>query len=198
MFLLGPAEYFAVNLVGGPVYVEPLTGRVPSILVVRPMRQGFTTSTVQVSCGDQIFDTMVGLAASEWVVRFFAWQRWTPEGSPADWDAALAAEPLDTLHSGEVDFWWGGQQPTDSVPPEQFITVGETSLNLPAGSYVAHVIADDGVRIFVDDRPVLTRWTRDFVRYDRGSFSVSTGVHRFRVEHFQAQGSSWLQFWIDQ
>jgi hypothetical protein len=196
LFLAGRSGYFDVTLVTGPVFVEPLAGRVPSSVVVRPMRPGFAEANVQVTCGDRVFDAKVGLAASDWLVRFYGWEAAASGEPPADWAEVTAGAPLDTLHTDRVDFWWGGKPPTDRVPAEHFATVGETSVNIPGGTYTARTISDDGIRVFVDGKSVVDNWTTHGPKEDRGSFTVSTGMHRFRVEHCQIDGSSWLQFWI--
>ncbi|MBN1423261.1 right-handed parallel beta-helix repeat-containing protein [Candidatus Fermentibacteria bacterium] len=197
VFITGPPGYFNVGLVTGPVFVEPLAGRIPAEIVVTPHRQGFVTTTLQIDLAGEPVDCQISLASAPWRVRFFGWERSGPDDLPKDWSAVIAAPPLDSLLVDAVDFWWGGKAPTDAVPAERFATVCETSINLPTGTYAAHTISDDGVRLFVNDAPVITNWTPHFAREDRGVFTVGTGTHRFRVEHCQIDGSSWLQVWID-
>lgn len=197
VFLAGPAGYFNVGLVTGPVFVEPLAGRFPACIVVTPSRQGFVSTTLQIDCAGEPLDCWVSLASAPWRVRFFGWESSGPDGLPDDWEAVVTAAPLDTLQVDAIDFWWGGEKPTDAVPAERFATVCETSINLPSGAYVAHAISDDGVRLSVNDIPVITNWTPHFAREDRGAFTVATGSHRLRVEHCQIDGSSWLQVWVN-
>lgn len=191
-------QTFDVRFVAGPVYVEPLAGRLPARIRVTPARSGFVVATLQVACGDSIHDVRVFIASSPWFVRFFGWEPSAPGEPPGDFAAVTAAEPLDTLITDRIDFWWGGAAPTVRVPAEHFATVAETTVDLPAGTYVMHAISDDGIRVFVDGAPVIDEWSAHFSREDRGTFSITTGRHVVRLEHCQIDGSSWLQAWITQ
>ncbi len=196
LFLTGPAMPFEVGLVSGPVTVEPLSGRVPARLEVRPLGQGWISSSLQIEARGQGLETSVSLASSPWRVRFYAWSPEGSDGGLPDVTGVVSQPPLDEQETEAIDFWWGGAPPTERVRATHFLTVGETTISLPAGTYVAHTISDDGVRLFLDGRILIEDWTEHFVKEDRASFTVATGLHRFRVEHCQAEGSSWLQVWI--
>ena len=57
------------------------------------------------------------------------------------------------------------------------------------------VISDDGVRVWLDDKLVVDRWSVHESIVDR--VPVTPGRHRLRVEYFEATGWAELQirFW---
>lgn len=54
-----------------------------------------------------------------------------------------------------------------------------------AGTWVFHTTSDDGVRVFVDDKPVIDNWTNHFAADDEGRVELPAGPHDVRVEYYQ-------------
>ena len=61
-----------------------------------------------------------------------------------------------------------------------------------AGEHTFFATADDGVRIFVDDRPVVDDWTSHAAKESSGKATLAPGEHRLRVEYFQLRGPAAL------
>ena len=73
---------------------------------------------------------------------------------------------------------------------------GAWRLELPAGKYEIHTLADDGIRVFIDDKLQIDSWTPAPVatKRDKAEFSLVQGSHNIRVEYFQVIGPARLQF----
>jgi len=61
-----------------------------------------------------------------------------------------------------------------------------------AGEHTFFAKADDGVRVFVDDKPVIDDWTSHPATDSSGKATLTAGDHRLRVEYFQLRGSASL------
>ena len=63
------------------------------------------------------------------------------------------------------------------------------------GRYVAWSRSDDGIRVFLNDRPVIQAWNNHGSKLDSGTVSVEAGqTYRLRVEYYQDAGASVAKF----
>jgi GH43 family beta-xylosidase len=63
-----------------------------------------------------------------------------------------------------------------------------------AGEHTFFAKADDGVRVFVDDKAVIDDWASHPVTESSGKVTLTTGEHTLRVEYFQLRGPASLAF----
>ena len=61
-----------------------------------------------------------------------------------------------------------------------------------AGEHAFFAKADDGVRVFVDDKAIVDDWTTHATTESTGKVTLAAGVHRLRVEYFQVRGPASL------
>ena len=63
----------------------------------------------------------------------------------------------------------GANTPNANVPADHFALLATTEFEMEAGDYSLEVSSDDGVRVYLDDRPVVEAWTcaHDDGRKDR-------------------------------
>ena len=90
--------------------------------------------------------------------------------------AALALGDGWTLYAGP-----GGQR-------QNFGLVATASVDLPAGKYRVAATSDDGVCVFVDDRPLIQAWAPRPATTDEAVVELGPGRHEWRVEYFNAAG----------
>ncbi|MBI3267449.1 MAG: right-handed parallel beta-helix repeat-containing protein [Planctomycetes bacterium] len=197
VYALGPAGAYQVLTVEGEVEVTPAAGRLPGTLRIAPKRSGLLPFRARVRIGEATLEVAGTLVAAEWEVRFYKWKGRGPKRPPEDWTAVVAAAPLESRKLDRIDFTWGAQPPGERVPADYFATVGTTELDFPAGAYDFRTRSDDGVRVWVDDRPVIDDWTWHGPTEDRGTVSLAAGKHRLRIEHFELDGHAQLQLWIE-
>jgi len=63
------------------------------------------------------------------------------------------------------------------------------------GSYTFRLEADDGVRLWLDDRLLGEAWVPDRANHLDAHVELSEGRHRIRIEFFQRGGAKVLEFW---
>lgn len=126
-----------------------------------------------------------------WQVRFFTY--------PAGVDMTAGPMPLleaisrPPVHRETVSrLRYLSVPPRPGLPAAHYVTVAETALTLPRGRYELRVLADDGVRVFVDGTVVLEEWRHQVPTRFAVPLEV-TGFQRLRVEHFQITGAAALE-----
>ncbi|HET8632975.1 MAG TPA: right-handed parallel beta-helix repeat-containing protein [Gemmatimonadales bacterium] len=139
----------------------------------------------------------------------FGWQRFQPATTwhltfiPTDTSARnadttqlrtlLARPPVAMLDTNDVDLMWA-RPPIKLVPAESILTVATATITLPEGRYTLRTIADDAIRVWVDDRLVLDDW----VPGDSHVMEVElplAGTHTIRAVHLQLDG--WYEMRVE-
>lgn len=117
----------------------------------------------------------------------------TLSGSP------VAAKTFDASADKGLHQDNGYSSPMPSVAADHFSARYVTAKRMPAGQYVLRGGADDGIRVYVDDKLVLDRWTYSAYREDAVMVPVTDNpslpdatknVHTIRVEYLEAAGNS--------
>lgn len=102
------------------------------------------------------------------------------------------------LHEREdksIDFNWYANAPAPNVPDDNFSAEWIGRWIFPGtGNYDFHVVADDGVRIFIDGQRVFESWQLQVIDT---TFKVNVGLgeHEVRVEYMELQG--WARLHLD-
>ncbi len=128
----------------------------------------------------------------------------TPTPLPAIWDLKAyrfkptnsAGEPseLATVTAGKPFFEQQPPQLQINVPADQaaqvqnVVNLAKAVFDLPQGVYQLWAVADDGVRVFLDDKLVIDRWEQNDRKPVLVDVAVDAGTHTLRVEHFQRDG----------
>ncbi len=101
----------------------------------------------------------------------------------------LAGTPVYQATERRVDYAWGTGAPT-GLPQNLFSIRWTGWWNFEAGEHTFFVFADDGVRLWLDDRLLIDHWqTGGEDHY--GTATVSTaGLHRLKLEYFEEYGSA--------
>jgi parallel beta-helix repeat protein len=147
------------------------------------------------------------IAPGDWATKFF-----TLEGTGVPEKAAfakLAVAQERNIVLPEIDFDFQGKAPKDAVrsPDASSITVGadrfgvSTSANMRIlpGRYRVCVLADDGVRVSMDGKAVIDRWSaRSAPAVETFEFELTEMREIiFDVEYFQDKGPSRLRLWFE-
>ena len=127
-----------------------------------------------------------------WTVRFFSWPDAGPEQLPEDWTAVVNSKPLVEQTLSVLELYGGDEEAFQGIPGDHFAAVATAELVLAAGTYAIRTTYDDGIRIFVDDKLLIDRWTANHATTDTVRFAVNEGHHQIRVEYFQIAGGSAL------
>jgi len=80
---------------------------------------------------------------------------WLAEYFP---NPTLSGSPTLLQAVASIDFDWGRSAPGASLPADGFSARWTRPVELPHGVYRITVRADDGVRVYIDDRLVIDEW----------------------------------------
>lgn len=117
-----------------------------------------------------------------------------PDANPADLPpglhgayfrrhGALAAERVDA----QIAFAWGEEAPAPEVGADHFSVRWTGYLEVPAdGAYRFAAVADDGVRLLIDEQPVLEDWSFHAATRAEGTVELAAGYVPIRLEYFDA------------
>lgn len=86
-----------------------------------------------------------------------------------------------------IDFDWMADSPVPGIIPADGFSVRWTgSQTFGAGTYRFTAIADDGVRVFVDEQVVIDAWRDQTAATITGEITLTAGDHFVRVEYYDA------------
>lgn len=94
-----------------------------------------------------------------------------------------------------IDFDWT-KTPPPGLPHDHYaVRWTGTLLAKEAGEYVLKGISDDGVRLWIDDKPVFTDWTSRAVKPTSGRIRFEANSrHKVRLEYYQDQFDAIMRF----
>lgn len=86
-----------------------------------------------------------------------------------------------------LEFQWGRGTAGRGVPRDRFSARWDGWIEIPAeDEYTFLVTCSDGVRIWIDDRPVIDSWRVAGDNFPKGTVPLLAGKHEFRVEYFES------------
>lgn len=94
-----------------------------------------------------------------------------------------------------LDFSWSSGAPAPNLPADNFSVRWTRALNFNAGTYRFRALADDGLRLWVDDQPVLDDWRDGGAGEVTGDIALAQGAHTVRVEFYEAYGLASFKLW---
>jgi hypothetical protein len=122
----------------------------------------------------------------------FWWER------PADYpqwrgdyyaNMTLSGPPRITRNDPTLDFSWGVGAPV-GLPVDGFSVRWTRTLAFEDGLYRFRGTVDDGMRLYVDDRLVISEWQDGAQREVTGEVRLSAGLHAVRVEYYERTGEA--------
>ncbi len=207
--ILGPVGKWHLKSKSAGISLSVLSGSVPGFVDVEmPAKQAGLTKIELEYVGGATTDfrgitTRSGMPVTfgfseffspiDWDIRFFKWDEATDPRTQAEaFKSLIAGEPVKELHANKVDF--GGASFDPSVGNDHYATVCNGSFEVPAGKYQLAVTTDDGARVWVDGKPVITNaWKYQGPTLYNAELQLAKGTHKIRVEHFQIDGYAALK-----
>lgn len=95
-----------------------------------------------------------------------------------------------------IDFDWGEGSPASGIAADRFVARWTKTITLSGGVYRFAGAFDDGIRVFLDDVPVVDKWSFQNSAY-RVDKVVLAGTHVLRVEFFESGGGARASFDLD-
>jgi len=126
---------------------------------------------------------------------------WKPLDAFAEWHGEyfsnrhLVGGPALVRGDADVNFDWGAGPVVDWMPDDNFSARWTRTVNFTPGYYRFVVLADDGVRLWIDDSILIDKW-QDMeyeLHYVDGTYL--TGSHRVRLEYYEHTGHARVRFW---
>ncbi|MGH2625804.1 MAG: PA14 domain-containing protein, partial [Anaerolineales bacterium] len=74
-----------------------------------------------------------------------------------------------------IDFNWGLGAPASGMPADNFAVRWTRTIRLERGTYLFRAASDDGIRVWVDDRRVISDWSEHSFRESTAEVSVVRG-----------------------
>ncbi|MCL7454352.1 MAG: PA14 domain-containing protein [Anaerolineae bacterium] len=102
----------------------------------------------------------------------------------------LEGAPSVTRQVNAVDFDFGLKVPVTGITADYFSDRYTGTFHFVGGKYRFTAVADDGIRVWVDDNLIIDQWRVTSVVAYQVDIDVSEGNHNIKVEHFEQTGSA--------
>ena len=97
----------------------------------------------------------------------------------------LDGEPVLVREDAEVDFDWGMGSPAPEVNADKFSVRWTRTADLPPGLYRFTVTSDDGARMWVNKRLVISAWYDHTEMTFRREMQLPGGPVDLRLEYYE-------------
>jgi glucose/arabinose dehydrogenase len=107
--------------------------------------------------------------------------------------AIFEAEPVFSRIDPVVDLDWDGSTPNFELLGDDYFNIRWTGFVEPyfTEDYSFFVISDDGVRLFIDDEPIIDQWIPQSPTETTGSIFLEAGKrYPIRLEYFELEGGA--------
>jgi parallel beta-helix repeat protein len=127
-----------------------------------------------------------------WNVKWFDWHGLTYDDSTA-WKQLFASKPLVEETTRLLGGDYTGRSPAPGVPKGHFAMVATTKFQVPPGRYRFNAMSDDGIRVFLDGKEIISRWNHHGPTPDEVTLTLDPAAHALRVEYCQEDGAAVLR-----
>ena len=94
-----------------------------------------------------------------------------------------------------LDFEWGSGSPGPGINVNSFSVCWTGFRTFESGRYTFHVVADDGVRLYIGGQLVIDQWHDQAPRQWEANVNVAAGPHQVRMEYYERTGGATCIFW---
>ena len=105
-------------------------------------------------------------------------------------NASLNGSPVRTACDPKVDFDWADGQPAASVPADGFSTRWGGTFDFAAGDTTFSLVADDGVRLWVDGAILVDAWKDQSATTYTARRTLTAGAHVVKLEYYENWGKA--------
>jgi cell division septation protein DedD len=106
----------------------------------------------------------------------------------------LSGTAVFVRNDADIRFNWGAGSPDSRIPADRFSVRWVRDVTLANATYLFYAYSDDGVRVFLNDTPIINEWHAASNRVFPVYVAVSAGVHRLRVEYYEEGGDAHVGF----
>lgn len=186
----------------------PAAASEPAMLRI-PITPGINAYEVKIEAGAWSQVVRGTTVRADWKCTFFSWdepsdprkdlEAWRALGKAATAHVTRPALDLAFANGGPADLPFAKSLDAKGWPSrDHFGTIARTKLNLPAGTWRFVTTSDDGIRVRVNDKPIIDNWTWHAPTRDEGTFvQAKAGEVEIVVEHFEIDGYATLKLDIE-
>lgn len=106
----------------------------------------------------------------------------------------LSGSPSAILSETSPTHNWGTGSPISSVGSDNFSARWTATQTLSAGTYRVSVRADDGIRVYINNVPVINEWHDYTNSAYTGDIALPSGTHNIVIEYYEASGLAFIEF----
>ena len=117
------------------------------------------------------------LAQNNWTAKYYN-------------NRTLSGSPALTVTESEIDHDWGDGSPDDLIDTDSFSAQWTRNLYFSPGTYRFIATMDDGMRVYVDNNPIIDVWYDSQVHTVTADVYLNGGNHDVRVEYYEAGGKA--------
>jgi pimeloyl-ACP methyl ester carboxylesterase len=109
---------------------------------------------------------------------------------------SLSGHSSFTRIDSEIENDWGNRSPGNGLDNNNFSVRWTGKFNFNGGDYLFHALADDGVRMWVDNNLIINQWNNHGATEYRAIQNLS-GQHQVKVEYYENGGGAVAKAWWD-
>jgi hypothetical protein len=103
---------------------------------------------------------------------------------------SMTGRPALVRSDADIDFDWGGGSPAPEVPGDVFSVRWMRAIETGAGAIHLVATADDGIRVYVDDRAIIDEWYDHSPLTFSAEVTLPAGRHLVVVEYYENRGGA--------
>jgi len=162
-------------------FIFPLNWTGPSVTIVLVRNQDNSeqaTAVFQViGLATPTVATPTPLLITGWLGQYYSSQ-------------TLSGAPVLVRNDNNLDFDWGSSSPAPGlIPDDHFSARWTRTMYFLPGSYRFWAIADDGVRVWLDNNRLIDEWhLASNTQYSADVLNLAEGQHTLKVEYYEEAG----------
>ncbi|MFN8441687.1 MAG: PA14 domain-containing protein [Caldilineaceae bacterium] len=102
----------------------------------------------------------------------------------------LSGDPVLQRQDAEINFDWGVGSPDAAVPANRFSARWTRYILFDQAEYEFRISSDDGIRLYIDDQLLISKWFDHGLRTWTIRKALSAGHHLLRVEYYDNLGAA--------
>jgi hypothetical protein len=110
-------------------------------------------------------------------------------------NVSLEGAPTLVRNDSFVDFNWGEGTPNVTLPADNFSARWARTVQFDEGTYLFHLIVDDGARVWVGNQLLIDEWRDGSPRQATNVLALVGGVHSLQVDFYERTGGARVRLW---
>jgi glucose/arabinose dehydrogenase len=102
----------------------------------------------------------------------------------------FSGAPVVTRQETDIDFDWGNDSPDPALPGNLFAARWTKTQHFGAGRYTFRTLADDGVRLYIDGKRVISRWQGSAGTEASYTVDLGEGLHTIKLDYVEIFGGA--------